>query len=938
MKKLFATILTILIMVSLIFISLKEVYASDNFDFLSEKTETIYDSESGLLTGRANDIKELENGCIFIGQYSGLTRYDGSIFTTYYGTDEIDLTSVSCLEALGNTLFIGTQHGLITLDGNTFNKVVLSSNQICINDLFLYDSNIYIATNNGLYKYNGNTYIKLNNSNVTSVSASSIGYVYIDQDGNAYDNTGVLISSSVKKAYLKDNNIYLGKKDGTLLINNETVDITSSKPINDILCSGDTIYIASDIGLYIYEDGRASKVQGLKLNENIENMMIDYQGNLWLASSTKGISKITTNQFTDLFFKYNLNPSFVTRVNYYNDNLYIGTESGLDIIDENLGVSIENDLTVLLDQIRIRDIAVFNNKIYIATYDTNNTYAVIVYDGENISYINSDMLVLEGEVNTESASQVRNFTVMNNALYIGTNYGITKYDGSSFETVKSTRPLYLYNDGEYIYACLDKGGGLQTYDSDLNLINTIIGSEGLTVLKCLKTEYGLLYTSNAKLFLYDGLESREINLKIVGSIFDLFINDDHLYLGTDIGLYVMEKEDINSDDIVLTTYDKSLGLKSAISSNATGYYDEVTKDYYFCASDTAYKFSLNSSKRVSVPLKIGIKDIVVDGKTYNSNSIKVDRTTQRITFNISYYNYLSKNNYKVYYQLIGYDGVVHETEIQSSQTINYMNLNGGKYTFKLYAKDDYGTYSLNTIEISVVKEKKFFENLYVIIISIILLILILSGIVFLIIKLAIRRSIKKQEEYKEITLESIEAIARTIDAKDTYTNGHSLRVGKYSRLIAKHLGISGEELENIYYIALLHDIGKIAIPDSILNKPGKLTDEEFEIMKSHTTRGAKILESISTIPHIVEGAKYHHEKYDGRGYPEHIKGEEIPYIARIICCADCFDAMATKRVYKEPYESERIISEFEKGSGLQFDPNIAKVVVELIKNGILVGE
>lgn len=938
MKKLFATILTILIMVSLIFISLEEVYASDNFDFLSEKTETIYDSESGLLTGRANDIKELENGCIFIGQYSGLTRYDGSIFTTYYGTDEIDLTSVSCLEALGNTLFIGTQHGLITLDGNTFDKVVLSSNQICINDLFLYDSAIYIATNNGLYKYNGNTYIKLNNSNVTSVSASSIGYVYVDQDGNAYDNTGVLISSSVKKAYLKDNVIYLGKKDGTLLINNEAVDITSSKPINDILCSGDTIYIAADTGLYIYEDGRASKVQGLKLNENIENMMIDYQGNLWLASSTKGISKITSNQFTDLFFKYNLDSSFVTRVNYYDDNLYIGTESGLYIVDENLGVSIENELTELLNQIRIRDLAVYNNKIYIATYDTSNTYAVIVYDGENISYINSDMLVLEGEVNTESASQVRNFTIMNNTLYIGTNYGITKYDGSSFETIKSTRPLYLYNDGEYIYACLDKGGGLTVYDSALNLISTIAGSEGLTILKCLKTDFGLLYSSNAKLFLYNNFESREINLKIVGSIFDLFINDNHLYLGTDTGLYVIEKDDINNDDITLTTYDKSLGLKSSISSNATGYYNEITKDYYFCASDTAYKFSLNSSKRASSPLKIGIKDIVVDGKTYNSNNIRVDRATQRITFNISYYNYISKNNYKVYYQLIGYDGVIHETEIQSSQTINYMNLNGGKYTFKLYAKDDFGTYSLNTIEIGVVKEKKFFENLYVIIISIILLILILSGIVFLIIKLAIRRSIKKQEEYKEITLESIEAIARTIDAKDAYTNGHSLRVGKYSRLIAKHLGISGEELENIYYIALLHDIGKIAIPDSILNKPGKLTDEEFEIMKSHTTRGAKILESISTIPHIVEGAKYHHEKYDGRGYPEHIKGEEIPYIARIICCADCFDAMATKRVYKEPYESERIISEFEKGSELQFDPNIAKVVVELIKNGILIGE
>lgn len=195
----------------------------------------------------------------------------------------------------------------------------------------------------------------------------------------------------------------------------------------------------------------------------------------------------------------------------------------------------------------------------------------------------------------------------------------------------------------------------------------------------------------------------------------------------------------------------------------------------------------------------------------------------------------------------------------------------------------------------------------------------------------IKKAVEREEEYKAITLEAIEAIARTIDAKDTYTNGHSKRVGIYSREIAKALDLPEEQIENIYYIALLHDIGKIAIPGNILNKPGKLTDEEFEIMKSHTTAGAKILEGISTIPDIVAGAKYHHEKYGGGGYPTGIKGEEIPFIARIICCADCYDAMATKRVYKEPYSKEKIISEFERCKEIQFDPKIADVVIKLIK-------
>ena len=116
---------------------------------------------------------------------------------------------------------------------------------------------------------------------------------------------------------------------------------------------------------------------------------------------------------------------------------------------------------------------------------------------------------------------------------------------------------------------------------------------------------------------------------------------------------------------------------------------------------------------------------------------------------------------------------------------------------------------------------------------------------------------------------------------------------------------------------------------------GRLTDEEFDVMRSHTTRGAKILKGISTIPHIIEGAKSHHEKYDGTGYPDGLKGEDIPYVARIICCADCFDAMASKRVYKESFSLETIINEFKRGEGTQFDPGIAEVVIEMINNGIL---
>ena len=237
----------------------------------------------------------------------------------------------------------------------------------------------------------------------------------------------------------------------------------------------------------------------------------------------------------------------------------------------------------------------------------------------------------------------------------------------------------------------------------------------------------------------------------------------------------------------------------------------------------------------------------------------------------------------------------------------------------------------NEITVSFNKDKKFFERTYLIIILSIILVGIIASSFFAIEKIKVINAIKKQLAYREITIESIEVIAMTIDAKDHYTNGHSLRVGKYSKLIAQELNLSSDDVDNIYYVALLHDIGKIAIPDSILNKPSRLTDEEFMVMKSHTIRGAEILSSISTIPNITAGARNHHEKYDGSGYPDGLKGEEIPYIARIICCADCFDAMATKRVYKEAFDDNVIKNEFIKWAGIQFDPEIAKVVVKLIE-------
>lgn len=191
----------------------------------------------------------------------------------------------------------------------------------------------------------------------------------------------------------------------------------------------------------------------------------------------------------------------------------------------------------------------------------------------------------------------------------------------------------------------------------------------------------------------------------------------------------------------------------------------------------------------------------------------------------------------------------------------------------------------------------------------------------------------RHERDNVIINESIETFTGFIDAKDPYTNGHSKRVATYTRLIAKEMGFQGEDLDHIYYIALLHDCGKIGVPDHILGKPGRLTDEEFEIIKSHTVRGGDILSSFKSLENAGEGALYHHERYDGRGYPEGKAGADIPLIARMICVADSFDAMNTNRVYRDKLTRDHILNEIETNKGRQFDPDIADIMLKLIGEG-----
>lgn len=195
----------------------------------------------------------------------------------------------------------------------------------------------------------------------------------------------------------------------------------------------------------------------------------------------------------------------------------------------------------------------------------------------------------------------------------------------------------------------------------------------------------------------------------------------------------------------------------------------------------------------------------------------------------------------------------------------------------------------------------------------------------------VEKLLEQQKHDAMIIEQSISTFTNFIDAKDANTKGHSERVAKYSRLLAKEMGYSEQECNRVYYIALMHDCGKISIPFTILQKPSKLTDEEYEQIKKHTTYGDKMLKDFTSIEGINLGALYHHERYDGKGYPSGLAGEEIPEIARIIGVADALDAMSSNRYYRRRLSEEKILQELVENKGKQFDPRIVDHVVRLIK-------
>lgn len=430
--------------------------------------------------------------------------------------------------------------------------------------------------------------------------------------------------------------------------------------------------------------------------------------------------------------------------------------------------------------------------------------------------------------------------------------------------------------------------------------------------------------------------------------------------------YMMEKNE-SVDEIEQLLIYESKGYMIDIDSNFTGIYGVfdgvyldgsgwVPDDDYDPKTRDWYKEAVKAKGQIAlVPpyvdaqtgdVMISLSKMLSDGKSVISLDIKMDyiqELTEGISINDMGYGFVADENGLI---------IAHKEAAKKGE--NFLSKESSMYELMTKAKDldnqcfeinvDKETYTVfvDTIMgmwkvLLIVEHDQLFEESNDMLWRNILVSLAVSSLIIVFFLLAyaktsksIRLEKESNEKIENMNHKIISALVRTIDAKDRYTNGHSLRVAEYSKEIARRMGKTPKEQETIYYAGLLHDVGKIRIPVDIINKPGKLTDEEYEQMKIHPVTSYHILKDAFEDEQVKNGAKFHHERYDGTGYPNGLKQTNIPEVARIVGVADAYDAMASNRSYRKYLPQDVIREEIEKGKGTQFDPEIADVMLKMI--------
>ena len=945
----------------------------------TDYVQTVYSSSNGLPCGEANDIAQTNDGILWIGTYAGLYRYNGREFRWMDNYESV--RNVNCLyvDAEGR-LWIGTNdNGLSICIREKIANVVdqdqgLPSNSVR-SIIQSADGYYYIGTTSSMQVLTLNSGLKTESTlyevnYADDVAADAEGHVaavtsngrlFLLREGRILSSRQITNSQEVFKSCCFDGQGRL--LAGTTANHIYVFDISegSFNPVGMMICEGlsslkdlswldnGELFISADNGVgYMDLTGVFHKINTNDFNNSIDNMLIDYQGNLWFTSSRLGLLRMAPSAFRDVYSTAGMSRRVVNTIVKWQGAYYIGTDKGLDIVDCDCRGAVENELTAALSGTRIRCMFVdSDDHLWVCTYgngllEVTPEGARYWYNGQNGSFGNrsrlaaqlSDGSILAG--GDTGISFIRDHQVQRT---IGYAEGLIN---SMILTATEMEPgrVLVGTDGDGI-AELKDGQVTRMITRQDGLSSEVI----LRTVKDVKTGGLFIVTSNGLCYMDESGAVRTLDNFPYFNNYDVWIkNDGTLFVMSSAGIYVVDHDDLLSgkEDIHYDLLDSRRGLTSSLTANSWNHYDEGTDSLFLPCDTGVYIINPGRYDTGVHSYRMMLSSVKEDGEPVNmtdGSAITLSRSAYKVEFYPEIINY-SIQDPMVGFYIEGFDSGWSVMPQSSLTTIVYTNLPSGSYTFHLAVMDSAGESPIAERTYSLVKEKAFYDHPWFVIYMLAVLILAVSWFTWYVVRTQVQRTLDIQK--RELALarqqiqmgnETIFAIAKAVDAKDERTSQHSQRVSQYSTMIAHRLGLSEQDCESVRKTALMHDIGKIGIPDSILNKPARLTDDEYAVMKSHTLRGAEILKDFTLIDHVVEGALHHHERYDGRGYPNGMKGEEIPLFARIIGVADAFDAMTANRVYRKQMDFSYVLEEMRKGRGTQFDPQIVEILLELINEG-----
>lgn len=935
-------------------------------------SSVLYNNNNGLPTSEANAIVQSKDGFIWVGSYSGLIRYDGNDF--YRFDSSMGIASVVSLYVDSqDRLWIGTndsgialyEEGEFSFFGKSEGLPSLSVRSIAEDG----EGNIVFATTQGMVYIDVQGELhkiddaRINTEYVCEIRRADDGTVYgCTLSGDFFYLEGLAVAAFYSGQELgigviscicpvpdEAGFVYLGTEESTVIYGNmqdgmknyRTLSVAPQVNINAIYPeSPERLWVCADNGIgYFDENGRYNELQDILMNNSVDEMMVDYEGNRWFVSSRQGVMKLVSNRFTDISRIAGLRNEVVNSTCIYQGDLYIGTDSGLRLLDANYRQK-ENAVTELLDGIRIRCIKEDSTgNLWLCSY---SEFGVICYYGDGTYQIYNKEAGLKSD-------RIRMITELSDGtIAVATNGGVNLIkDGKVTDTydeedgIINTEILTICegDDGK-IYLGSDGNGIYVVEGEEVHNLGMEDGLRSEIILRMKKDSERSLYwiiTSNSISYMKDG-QIYTLSQFPYSNNFDLYFDDDGgIWVLSSNGIYVVSGEQMLQDEeLEYLFYDMSCGLPCVATANSWSYLSE-DGDLYISGSRGVSCINIYEKQTGDEAIKLSIPFVEVDGQMFtlqDGETVRIPSDCRRLTI-YAYALTYSLQNPRLSYYLEGFDKETASVSRQEMQPVSYTNLSGGKYIFHFSVIDTMTGREVNTISITLIKEKQLYESGWFWILLLVSVMFLAAAFSLIYTHYKTGKLIKKQKENKIFQNQMIQAFATCIDLKDKYTKGHSFRVAKYAAKLAEKMGYDKEKVAEVYDIALLHDIGKITIPDDILNKPQELTDEEYAVMKQHAKNGYDILKKIEISPELSLGAGYHHERIDGHGYPFGKTGEEIPEIAQIIAVADTFDTMNSDRPYRERLRKDEILTELRRIAGTQLNTEIVQIMIDMIEEGEL---